>query len=136
MLPGRLRFLLLLTSLAATAAFAAEPGPQAVSLWPSGAATLKGAGEKEVTVPPDPQPGQPIRSIRNVHNPSIELHLPPADRSTGAAVIVAPGGGHQPLRSAELPSRLRRPGLRRLAADGPHRPEGRGAGVSHERGQR
>src|ERR1700687_5244758 len=37
-------------------------------------------------------------NVLNIHNPSIEVHLtgdqPP---STGAAVIVAPGGGHQIL---------------------------------------
>jgi len=37
--------------LAAAAAFAAEPAPQVVYLWPSGAATLQGAGEKEITNP-------------------------------------------------------------------------------------
>src|SRR5207249_10378294 len=36
-------------------------------------------------------------SIKNVHNPSIEVHLPPAEKATGAAIIVAPGGGHQQL---------------------------------------
>src|SRR5580700_6679745 len=37
-------------------------------------------------------------NVLNIHNPSIEVHLagdqPP---NTGAAVIVAPGGGHQIL---------------------------------------
>jgi endo-1,4-beta-xylanase len=34
----------------------------------------------------------------NVHNPSIEVHLAPGDPpNTGAAVIVAPGGGHKIL---------------------------------------
>src|SRR5581483_5596378 len=34
----------------------------------------------------------------NIHNPSIEVHLAPADApATGAAVIVAPGGGHKIL---------------------------------------
>ena len=47
----RLRILLLLPFLAAAAAFAAEPAPQVVYLWPSGAATLQGAGEKEITNP-------------------------------------------------------------------------------------
>jgi endo-1,4-beta-xylanase len=89
--------LLLLSSLAATAALPAESTPQVVALWPSGAATLQGANEKEITVPSEPQPGQRITSIRNVHNPSIEVHLPPSDKATGAAVIVAPGGGHQQL---------------------------------------
>jgi endo-1,4-beta-xylanase len=89
--------LLLVVSLAATTAFAMESAPPVVYLWPSGAATLRGASEKEITVPPDPRPGQRINSIRNVHNPSIEVHLPASDKATGAAVIVAPGGGHQQL---------------------------------------
>jgi hypothetical protein len=34
----------------------------------------------------------------NIHNPSIEVHLAPADSpNTGAAIIVAPGGGHKIL---------------------------------------
>jgi endo-1,4-beta-xylanase len=39
----------------------------------------------------------PITNVINIHNPSIEVHLA-TDRSlNGAAVIVAPGGGHQIL---------------------------------------
>ena len=30
----------------------------------------------------------------NIHNPSITPYLPAKDKSTGAAVIIAPGGGH------------------------------------------
>ena len=75
----------------------AEDAPQVVMLWTKGAATLQGVDENEAHTPPDPKPGQRINSIRNVHNPSIEVHLPPADRATGAAIIVAPGGGHQQL---------------------------------------
>ena len=34
----------------------------------------------------------------NIHNPTIEVHLAPAEQpNTGAAVIVAPGGGHKIL---------------------------------------
>lgn len=34
----------------------------------------------------------------NIHNPSIEVHLAPSDApSTGAAIIIAPGGGHKIL---------------------------------------
>ncbi len=83
---------LLLSALAAAPSLAA---PQVVPLWPAGSPTLQGAGEKEITVPPDPQPGARINSIRNVHNPTIEVRLPPADKATGTAVVVAPGGGHQ-----------------------------------------
>lgn len=97
MLRKTLLLLLLLPSLAATAAFAAGPTPQVVDLWPSGAATLQGANEKEITDPPTPQPGQRIASIKNVHTPSITVHLPPPDKATGAAIIIAPGGGHRQL---------------------------------------
>ena len=82
--------------LAATSALAADP-PPVVLLWPAGAATLQGANEKEDTTPADAKPGERINSIRNVHQPSIEVHLPPADKAVGTAVIVAPGGGHRQL---------------------------------------
>lgn len=71
--------------------------PQVVALWNPGAATLQGANEKERLSPPDAQPGQRINSIRNVHNPSIEVHLAPAAAANGTAIIVAPGGGHEQL---------------------------------------
>lgn len=76
-------------------AVAAEP--QTIPLWPANHATLKGASEKEITKPENPQPGERINSIVNVHNPSIEVHLPANGKATGTAVIVAPGGGHRQL---------------------------------------
>ncbi len=76
---------------------AQESGPQVVYLWPSGSPTLQGKDQKEVTVPPSPKPGERISSIRNVHNPSIEVHLPKPEKATGAAIIVAPGGGHRQI---------------------------------------
>jgi endo-1,4-beta-xylanase len=76
---------------------AAQKPPQVVALWPGGAPTLQGAEEKEITDPADPQPGQRIKSIKNVHNPVIEVHLPAADKAVGTAIIVAPGGGHRQL---------------------------------------
>jgi acetyl esterase/lipase len=89
--------LLIVPVAAVRAASRAGAEPQVVFLWPKGASTLKGAEEKEKLSPPDPQPGERINSIRNVHNPSIEVHLPPADKATGAAILVAPGGGHEQL---------------------------------------
>jgi acetyl esterase/lipase len=82
--------------ISATVAFAAE-APQVVPLWPAGAPTLKGTDEKEITTPENAKPGDRINSIRNVHAPSIEVHLPPAEKATGTAIIVAPGGGHRQL---------------------------------------
>jgi acetyl esterase/lipase len=89
--------LLSLLSLAITAVVWAAPSPEVVYLWPTGHPTLQGANEKEITNPPDPQPGQRINSIKNVHNPLIEIHLPLAEKATGTAMIVAPGGGHSQL---------------------------------------
>src|SRR5260370_36824961 len=36
-------------------------------------------------------------NVTNVHNPSLTVFLPPKDKATGAAVILAPGGGHREL---------------------------------------
>ena len=35
--------------------------------------------------------------VRNIHNPSIAVYLPPKEKATGAAVIICPGGGHRLL---------------------------------------
>jgi acetyl esterase/lipase len=33
----------------------------------------------------------------NIHNPYVTVFLPPKDKATGAAVVIAPGGGHREL---------------------------------------
>jgi endo-1,4-beta-xylanase len=39
-----------------------------------------------------------IVNVLNIHNPSIEVHLAPDNaKNTGAAIIIAPGGGHRIL---------------------------------------
>lgn len=86
-----------LLPLTAHAQAGTEAAPQVVNLWPAGSPTLQGANEKELLSPPNVQPGQRINSIKNVHTPSIEVHLAPADKATGTAMIVAPGGGHSQL---------------------------------------
>lgn len=35
--------------------------------------------------------------VRNIHNPSITVFLPPAEKATGTAVVICPGGGHREL---------------------------------------
>lgn len=35
--------------------------------------------------------------VRNVHNPSITVYAPPADKANGSAVVICPGGGHRLL---------------------------------------
>ncbi len=92
-----IRRLFLLLSFAFVGLLQAADAPQVIYLWPAGSPTLKGADEKEFTTPENVKPGDRINSIKNVHNPSIEVYLPPADKAVGTAVIVAPGGGHRQL---------------------------------------
>lgn len=35
--------------------------------------------------------------VKNIHNPSVTVFLPERERSTGAAVVICPGGGHREL---------------------------------------
>src|SRR5438876_434143 len=35
--------------------------------------------------------------VRNIHNPSITVFLPPKEKSNGAGVLIVPGGGHREL---------------------------------------
>src|SRR5215213_8222851 len=35
--------------------------------------------------------------VKNIHNPSLTVFLPPKEKATGAAVIICPGGGHREL---------------------------------------
>jgi acetyl esterase/lipase len=35
--------------------------------------------------------------VRNIHNPSITVFLPPTEKANGAAVLICPGGGHREL---------------------------------------
>jgi endo-1,4-beta-xylanase len=75
-----------------------EPAhPPAISLWENGAPGFENLrDEKEVVTEMGSGRGAWI-AVANVHNPTITPYLPPADRATGCAVIVAPGGGHRIL---------------------------------------
>ena len=35
--------------------------------------------------------------VKNIHNPSVTVFLPPKEKATGAAVVICPGGGHRTL---------------------------------------
>jgi len=64
---------------------AASPEPSAIPLYP---ADKIGSAKDEVWTKLGP-----MTAIRNVTRPMITPILPPADQATGAAVILAPGGG-------------------------------------------
>ena len=77
-------------------AVAAEP--QTILLWPDGApgSERKNAASKipEEVVRVN-ENGEPI--VSGIHHPSITAYLPAKDKSTGAAIVIAPGGGHREL---------------------------------------
>ncbi len=35
--------------------------------------------------------------VRNIHQPSVTVFLPPKEKATGTAVVICPGGGHREL---------------------------------------
>jgi acetyl esterase/lipase len=64
-----------------------------IKLWPKGAPGGEGNTAPEIVrLNPD---GEHI--ISNIQEPTLLPYLPAADVATGAAVVVAPGGGHREL---------------------------------------
>ncbi len=74
------------------------PGGVVVTLFPPGSPYLNMARvhEPEQYSLDRAVPGR-ISSIVNIHNPSIEVHTVDSNLNTGAAVILAAGGGHNTL---------------------------------------
>jgi acetyl esterase/lipase len=74
--------------------------PPAIRLWPGPAPGDKGGlgEEKDTTKPSDNLiAGRPVIRTGNVSDPTITVYRPPADRNTGTAVVVCPGGGYNIL---------------------------------------
>jgi len=67
--------------------------PQEILLWPNGAPGSEGKTAPQKTRISD----QGDIVISSVNKPSIRPYLPDANKATGVAVIVAPGGGHSEL---------------------------------------
>ena len=68
--------------------------PNEILLWPNGAPGSEGKTNEEVVRIAQPTGDHVITSV---NKPSIKAFLPAPDKATGAAVIVAPGGGHSEL---------------------------------------
>ena len=88
MLRLRLTGLIILT---AQVLVAAEP--QEILLWPNGAPGSEGKTTEEVVE----KTASGERNITGIHKPSLTPYLPEAGKSNGAAIVVAPGGGHSKL---------------------------------------
>ncbi|MDY3561825.1 SMP-30/gluconolactonase/LRE family protein [Gemmata sp. JC673] len=69
--------------------------PPVVTVWPQTAPGEKGdIGEEKAT----PAKGRDaITSVTNVSKPTLTIYRPTKEKSTGAAVVVAPGGGYNVL---------------------------------------
>lgn len=61
----------------------------AISLWPNGAPGFESRKN-------EPEQAKDWW-VKNIHNPSLTVFLPPKEISTGAAVVICPGGGHREL---------------------------------------
>jgi endo-1,4-beta-xylanase len=75
-------------------ALAVERG-QEIRLWPNGAPGSE--GEKAQEVFEASENSKLPKRFTVVHYPSIYVFLPPKEKATGMAVVVAPGGGHSQL---------------------------------------
>ncbi|MDZ4402424.1 alpha/beta hydrolase [Prosthecobacter sp.] len=80
---------ILLATLSLPAFALAAETPAALPLWPHGA-----PGSESRAAEPEKAEGS---NVVNIHNPSITPFVPAADKSTGTAVIICPGGGHSKL---------------------------------------
>jgi len=64
-----------------------------IRLWANGAPGSEGKTAKEVDEPPNKDHG--YLKVTGIDNPSVTVFLPPRETATGAAIVIAPGGGHQ-----------------------------------------
>lgn len=64
-------------------------GEQVVRLWENGAPGFESRKD-------EPEQAKDYW-VKNIHNPSITVFLPPKVNATGTGVIVIPGGGHREL---------------------------------------
>jgi acetyl esterase/lipase len=74
--------------------------PEPIRLWPGAVPgeTNQWPEERDMTKPTDHLvAGRPVIRLGNVSQPTITVYPAPADKATGAAVIVCPGGGYHIL---------------------------------------
>src|SRR5215472_78686 len=82
------RSLFVVMFLARLAGLGAEDA-QVIPLWPNGAPGFEDRRN-------EPEQAKDYW-VRNIHNPSLTVFLPPKEKANGAAVLICPGGGHREL---------------------------------------
>lgn len=91
-MPSLIPRLALLVAAATALAFPATA--QTIDVWPGVAPGSENAKQVEVV---SPFPGGRFDVVRNVTRPTLEVFRPQPGTATGAAVVVAPGGGFRYL---------------------------------------
>jgi acetyl esterase/lipase len=77
---------------------AAADRAREIKLWTTGAPGSEGITADEVSKPStNPKYAALPAAFTVTHYPSIYVFLPPKEKATGAAMVVAPGGGHTQL---------------------------------------
>src|SRR6201996_7813176 len=67
----------------------AQDTARQIPLWPNGAPGFESKRN-------EPEQAKDYW-VKNIHNPSITIYLPPKEKATGTAVVIFPGGGHRLL---------------------------------------
>jgi endo-1,4-beta-xylanase len=85
-----MRYKIILAS-AACSMLAWAQEPQVIPIWPAGSLAADAATQHEVVT----ENAAYEHTVTNIHNPTITAYLPPPEKATGVAIVVAPGGGHR-----------------------------------------
>src|ERR1017187_2212389 len=86
---------LVFATFATFAGIAAAQRGQEIRLWTNGAPGSEGITAPEVSKPStNPKYAGLATNYTVTHYPAIYVFLPPAEKANGAAMIIAPGGGH------------------------------------------
>ncbi len=76
---------------------AAQEKPLVVDVWPGKAPGETGDLGPEKAMEPKKTDKNPVLRITNVSKPTLTIFRPAKDKDTGAAVVIAPGGGYSIL---------------------------------------
>jgi acetyl esterase/lipase len=71
--------------------------PQVIDVWPDKPPGEKGNIGQEKITEPKASDKQPVKRVTDVTHPTLTVFRPAKDKDTGAAVVIAPGGGYNIL---------------------------------------